>query len=111
MGTLPGYPGRLHFWVRQAAHSNAEVDYLLGDSGRLLPVEVKSAASGALRSLHQFLWRSGQEVGIRLYSGPFLDERHRVKMPDGELEYRLLSLPLYLAEALGEQPSPGGRVD
>ncbi len=104
LGTLPGYPGRLHFWVRQAAHSNAEVDYLLGDSGRLFPVEVKAAASGALRSLHQFLWRSGQELGVRLYGGPFLDERHRVQMPDGELEYRLLSLPLYLAEALGRQP-------
>ncbi len=107
LGSLPGYPGKLHFWVRDAAHSNAEVDYLLGDSSRLLPVEVKSAASGALRSLHQFLWRSGQETGVRLYPGPLLDERHRVKMPDGELEYRLLSLPLYLAEALGEQAVPG----
>ncbi len=105
LSTLPGYPGKLHFWVREAAHSNAEVDYLLGDSSRLLPVEVKSAASGALRSLHQFLWRSGQETGVRLYPGPFLDECHRVKMHDGELEYRLLSLPLYLAEALGEQTS------
>ncbi len=111
LGSLPGYPGKLHFWVREAAHSNAEVDYLLGDSGRLLPVEVKSAASGALRSLHQFLWRSGQEVGVRLYAGPFLDQRHRVKMPDGELEYRLLSLPLYLAEALGDQPALGRSVD
>jgi hypothetical protein len=104
LAALPGYPGKLHFWIRQAAHSNAEVDYLLGDSNRLLPIEVKSAASGALRSLHQFLWRSGQEVGVRLYSGPFLDQRHRVKLPEGELEYRLLSLPLYLAEALGERP-------
>ncbi len=111
LATLPGYPGKLHFWVREAAHSNAEVDYLLGDADRLLPVEVKSAASGALRSLHQFLRRSGQDLGVRLYAGPFLDERHRVKMADGELEYRLLSLPLYLAEALGEQPSPGRRID
>ncbi len=30
--------------------------------------------------------------------GPYANERHRVKMPDGELNYRLLSLPLYLAE-------------
>ncbi len=110
LGTLPGYPGKLHFWVRETAHANAEVDYLLGDSSRLLPVEVKSAASGALRSLHQFLWRSGQEVGVRLYAGPFLDEQHRVKMPDGVLDYRLLSLPLYLAEALGHEPSTGRRL-
>lgn len=104
LGTLPHYPGKLYFWVRDVAYSNAEVDYLLGSSDRLLPVEVKSTASGALRSLHQFLWRSGQELGIRLYSGPLLDENHRVRMPNGELEYRLLSLPLYLAEALGEKP-------
>lgn len=108
LGTLPGYPGKLHFWVRDVAHSNAEVDYLLGDSDRLLPIEVKSTASGALRSLHQFLWRSGQEVGVRLYAGAFLDESHRVMVPDGELEYRLLSLPLYLAEAL---PGPDGGPD
>lgn len=102
--TLPGYPGKLHFWVRDVAHSNAEVDYLLGDSDNLLPIEVKSAASGALRSLHQFLWRSGQEIGVRLHAGAFLDESHRVKLPEGELSYRLISLPLYLAEALGERP-------
>ena len=74
---------------------------------------MKSTASGALRSLHQFLWRSGEEVGARLYAGPFLDEHHRVKMHDGELAYRLVSLPLYMAEALGEQPSlpdPGSRT-
>jgi hypothetical protein len=99
-----GYPGKLHFWVREAAHSNAEVDYLVAGSGGLLPVEVKSAASGALRSLHQFLWRSGQEIGARLYTGRFLDERHHVRVPDGELDYRLVSLPLYLAEPLASNP-------
>jgi len=105
LASVAGYPGKLYFWVREAAHSNAEVDYLVGGSGRLLPVEVKSAASGALRSLHQFLRRSGQETGVRLYAGPFLDQGHRVRMPDGELDYRLVSLPLYLAEALARSPA------
>jgi uncharacterized protein len=104
LASLTGYPGKLHFWVREATHSNAEVDYLVGSSGGVLPIEVKSAASGALRSLHQFLQRSGRETGVRLYTGPFLDERQRVRMPEGELDYRLLSLPLYLAEALGRSP-------
>jgi uncharacterized protein len=66
-----------------------------------VPVEVKSGASGALKSLHQFLWRARRDLGIRLHAGPFADERHEVRMPAGPFRYRLLSLPLYLA---GEVP-------
>ena len=87
----------LCFWVSESARSNAEIDFLLATQGRLLPVEAKSAASGALKSLHQFLWRSGVREAVRLHSGAFSDERHQVKMPGGVLQYRLFSLPLYLA--------------
>jgi predicted AAA+ superfamily ATPase len=87
----------LCFWVSESARSNAEVDFLLSTQGRLLPVEAKAAASGALKSLHQFLWRSGVREAVRLHSGPFEDERYQVKMPEGILHYRLVSLPLYLA--------------
>ncbi len=77
--------------------SVAEVDFLLAPCGRLLSVEVKSAPSGALKSLHQFLWRAGSEVVVRLHSGSAADERHQVNMQEGILHYQLLSLPLYLA--------------
>jgi len=90
----------LCFWVSESARSNAEIDFLLATQGRLLPVEAKSAASGALKSLHQFLWRSGVREAVRLHSGAFSDERHQVKMPGGVLQYRLLSLPLYLASCV-----------
>ena len=89
--------GELYFWVNESSRSNAEVDFLLAASGRLLPIEVKAAASGALKSLHQFLWRGGLDAAVRLHSSPIADERHRVKMPGGDLDYRLLSLPLYMA--------------
>jgi hypothetical protein len=88
----------LFFWVSESAHANAETDYLLPGQGFPVPVEVKSGSSGALKSLHQFLWRAGRDVGIRLHAGTFADERHEVRMPEGSLQYRLLSLPLYLAE-------------
>jgi predicted AAA+ superfamily ATPase len=88
----------LFFWVSESAHANSETDYLLPGPGFPVPVEVKSGASGALKSLHQFLWRAGRTVGIRLHAGTFADERHEVRMPEGLLRYRLLSLPLYLAE-------------
>jgi predicted AAA+ superfamily ATPase len=95
-----GFPGELFFWVSESANSNAEVDYLVPIGGRPVPVEVKSAAAGSLKSLHQFLWRAGLSTGIRLHTGLPADERLKVKMPEGELDYRLLSLPLYLAEKL-----------
>ena len=87
----------LYFWVSESSRSNAEVDFLLSASGKLVPVEAKSAASGSLKSLHQFLWRAGLDEAVRLHIGPIADERHEVKMPGGVLRYRLLSLPLYLA--------------
>ncbi len=65
-----------------------------------MPVEVKSAAAGSLKSLHQFLWRAGLATDIRLHAGRFADERLKVQMPEGELAYRLLSLPVYVAEKL-----------
>ena len=41
------------YWVRQKAGATAEVDYLHRYRDHLVPVEVKSGKSGALRSLHQ----------------------------------------------------------
>jgi predicted AAA+ superfamily ATPase len=94
----------LYFWVRDSSRGNAEVDYLLPHDGGSVPLEVKAGASGSLKSLHQFLWRSGRDTGLRLFTGAFADERHMVRMPDGGLEYRLLSLPLYAAGLVGTDP-------
>jgi hypothetical protein len=35
-----------------------------------------------------------------VFRGRFAHERLKVQMPEGELAYRLLSLPVYLAEKL-----------
>jgi len=95
----------LFFWVRDSSRGNAEVDYLLETSRGPVPVEVKAGASGSLKSLHQFLWRSDQTMGLRFFVGSYSDERHTVRMPNGELSYRLLSLPLYLAGLVGHDPA------
>jgi predicted AAA+ superfamily ATPase len=88
----------LHFWVSESSKANAEVDYLLPGPGYPLPVEIKAGASGSLKSLHLFLHRAGLGLGIRLHAGPAAEERHEVKVEGGRLTYRLLSLPIYLAE-------------
>lgn len=88
----------LHFWISESSKANAEVDYLLSGKGAATPVAIRPGAAGTLKSLHLFLQRAGLAVAVRLHAGPLADERHEVKMEEGKLTYRLLSLPLYLAE-------------
>lgn len=86
------------FWVREDAGGTAEVDYLVEAGGHVMPVEVKAGATGRLRSLHQYLSRAETQAGVRLHGGPLSDERHKVALPGGPLDYRLVSVPLYAAE-------------
>jgi len=87
----------MFFWVSESSRANAEIDFLVARANELLPIEVKSSAAGSLKSLHQFLWRSGRREGVRLHEGESGTETLSVKMPDGHLEYRLRSLPLWAA--------------
>ncbi len=53
----------LYYWARQEKSSTAEIDYLVVRDGAILPVEIKSGTSGALKSLHLYLKDRGG-VGI-----------------------------------------------
>lgn len=76
---------QLYFWTREAKGSNAEVDYLIEINGRVVPVEVKSGATGSLKSMRLFLDSyPSSPVGIR-YS-----------MHDLSYVDNILSIPLYM---------------
>jgi predicted AAA+ superfamily ATPase len=45
----------LFYWSRRAKSSSAETDYLVERKDEIIPVEVKSGASGSLKSLHLLL--------------------------------------------------------
>jgi predicted AAA+ superfamily ATPase len=45
----------LFYWSRQAKSSTAELDYVISVDNRIIPVEVKSAKAGSLKSMHQYL--------------------------------------------------------
>jgi len=84
--------GELYYWSREARNSQAEVDFLVVQEGRIHPVEVKSGKSGQLRSLHLALETyPACGDGLVLYSGPY----GRCQ------EQRLQFLPLYYAGTIG----------
>jgi predicted AAA+ superfamily ATPase len=90
---------KLHFWNREKKQSNAEVDFLIQYENLIAPIEVKSGATGRLRSLHQFMDRTPHEYAVRIYSGPL--EVNRIKTLTGK-GFTLLNLPLYLAGSIPE---------
>lgn len=92
----------LHYWIREGKSGNAEVDFVIEQRGRILPVEVKSGAEGGLRSLHLFCHRKHVGQALRLDLG--LPSRHTVDVhlssaPSERAVYELRSAPVYGVEA------------
>ncbi len=83
----------LHFWTREKKEAISEVDYMYVFEGQLIPIEVKSGATGRLRSLHIFMESSPQQLAVRIYGGKLSIDT--LKTPNGKIFY-LLNLPYYL---------------
>ena len=94
--------------VRQFAEHHGlilnEVDYVVSQGMRILPVEVKAGASGSLKSLQQFVLEKKSKQAIRFDLNPPSKMRIEVKTRSGDsvqdVQFELLSLPLYAVEAL-----------
>ncbi|PID43922.1 MAG: AAA family ATPase [Gammaproteobacteria bacterium] len=114
---LADTPNReLTYWLREGRSSNAEVDYVLALSGRVVPIEVKSGATGSMKSLHQFVGEKqlagGQQVmgqkptslAVRFDASlPSVTDVQATISRNKQTEsvrYSLYSLPLYLVERL-----------
>ncbi len=86
-----------NFWVRDKTQSSAEVDLLKVSNGLLIPIEVKSGATGTLKSLHQFINEAPHHFAVRLYANIF--DIQESKTPQGKKFY-LMNLPYYLGTYL-----------
>ncbi|MCO6490143.1 MAG: ATP-binding protein [Phaeodactylibacter sp.] len=94
---MPSY--KPHFWVRESAGSQAEVDLLHLHGKYVVPIEVKSGESGTLRSLHQFMERCGHPYAIRLLANRF--SVSEVQTAKG-MPFLLMNLPYYLGARIPE---------
>lgn len=60
-------PPELFYWHKEARQSNAEVDFLFIQAGKIIPAEVKSGHSGRLKSLQLFLeTHPGTPYGLKI---------------------------------------------
>lgn len=82
----------VHFWTREK-YSDAEVDFVYQYNTKIIPIEVKSGATGKLRSLHEFIDRAGHNYGVRVYSGKLKIDKSQTRQGK---HFYLLNLPFYL---------------
>ncbi|MEA1986815.1 MAG: AAA family ATPase [Candidatus Marinimicrobia bacterium] len=57
---------QLFYWHREAKSSNAEVDFVISQNGKIYPIEVKSGTKGQMQSMNIFLNKKESQFGIRI---------------------------------------------
>ncbi|MBQ9431943.1 MAG: ATP-binding protein [Kiritimatiellae bacterium] len=88
----------LHYWLREGAKNNAEVDFVIADGLRVLPVEVKSGKAGSLRALREMVVGKGLECAVRFDAN--VASVQRIPIDGASKSYELKSFPLYAAVCL-----------
>ncbi len=92
----------LHYWQRGGGRPG-EIDYLVEINQTIVPVELKSGASGSMKSLHQFMHDKQLKSALRVDVNPPSAMTVDVKTTQGHRScYQLLSLPGYLLWRAGE---------
>lgn len=96
-GDPTGDGPRLFYWQRKGGRPG-EIDFLIQAGGRIMPIELKSGASGAMKSLHQFMFDKKLRLAVRIDENPPSLATVDVTTTQGDpVRYRLLGLPIYLA--------------
>ena len=80
----------LYYWTREARNSMAEIDYLIAKNEKIIPIEVKSGATGHMKSMHIFINTFKSDLGLKISQAPY----------DMDIQNRLLSLPFYGIEGM-----------
>lgn len=59
-----------------------------------MPIEVKTGSNSKLRSLHQFMEESKENIALRLWNGPMTSD---IVRKNGGGSFTLYNIPLYYA--------------
>lgn len=99
-GPRSGDPTNLYYWQREGGRPG-EIDHLIQHQTRVIPVELKSGAAGAMKSLHQFVVDKGLDLAVRIDRNAPALQPMDLRTTQGErARYRLLCLPIYLLSEL-----------
>ncbi len=84
----------MYYWQNMVRGTNAEIDYLTGKEGKVLPIEVKANTKGSMQSLWLFMRKKKLHHAIRTSLENFGELDHVDK--DAENAIRHVDIiPLY----------------
>jgi hypothetical protein len=92
----------LNYWLRDKGSAKGEVDFLVQHKNTIVPIEVKSTASGHLKSLLYFTREKKIKRAVKISLAPFQIKRVTHQFAEGRYEIELIELPLYATEALAK---------
>jgi len=91
----------LNYYISDRRGSEAEIDYLIQYNTMIIPIEVKSGATGSLKSLHQFMAGRNLKTAVRINSEKPITVSIDMKTSmDSRAQYSLISIPFYLTEEI-----------
>ena len=100
----PNEKTALTYWLRETKTRNAEVDFLVAVGSQIIPIEVKSGATGTLRSLQEFCKAKTPSMAVRLDTNmPSITQVSGWSTQP----MTLLSLPLYMTSEIKRLVSIG----
>lgn len=90
------------YWLREGRSNNAEVDFVHQIGADIVPIEVKAGKSGTMKSLHELVAGRSLTRAVRFDTNPpgVMQVSHTRTRGGDDVEFELMSLPLYLAEQL-----------
>lgn len=78
---------KLYYWHREEKSSNAELDFITLKNGNIVPVEVKSASKGSMKSMQSFLKsHPHSKFGLKISEGLFFKKSSMEEIPLYALE-------------------------
>ncbi len=84
----------MFYWENMARGTNAEIDYLVGKDGKVLPIEVKANTRGSMQSLWLFMNKKRLSEAIRTSLENFGEFEYTDKAADNAIRHVRI-LPLY----------------
>lgn len=84
----------LHYWQNTSKTSQAEVDYVIASSGKVLPIEVKASVRGSMQSLWVFMRSHSLQSAVRTSLENFGTFRYIDQQSEGT-ERNVRVIPLY----------------
>lgn len=92
----------LYYWENTAEGTRSEVDYIIAQNMKVLPIECKAGVSGKMKSLYEFMRQKHLTEAVRCSLENFAELEHNDKRDNGALRHVKI-LPLFAISNLYDE--------